>query len=132
MRYVLKNWKQKRSILKICSFLKMCHSKELNLLGWLYTFRILRIFRECFRKTPQNMKHSLYTFRISCKFSVLFSLQKNKPQTPVNFRANADPGTKCCEIWKAKKKEQSEKSDMKYPPIQSVFHILQLLSRILW
>ncbi len=44
--------------------------------------------------TPRNMKHSLYTFRISCEFRVLLMPRKNKPQNPLTFRANADPNAK--------------------------------------
>ncbi len=37
-------------------------------------------FGECFsRNTPRNTKHSLYIFRISCKFRVLLMPRKNKP-----------------------------------------------------
>ncbi len=52
---------------------------------------ILRMF---LRNTPQNMKHSLYTFRILCQFRVLLMPWENKPQSPLTFHANANPGTK--------------------------------------
>ncbi len=48
--------------------------------GQLYTFRISRVFLQ---NTPQNTKHSQYTFRISCKFRVLWMPQKNKPRNPL-------------------------------------------------
>ncbi len=70
--------------------------------GRLYTFRISHFAEicECFRKTPtQNMKHTLYTFRISCEFCVLLMPWKNELWNPLTFNANADPGAKC-EKWK--------------------------------
>ncbi len=74
------------------------------------------------RNIPQNTKHSLYTFRISCEFCVLLLLQKNKPQNPLTFRANADPGTKCCEMRKVKKGgAKCEEGDAKYLAIQFSF-----------
>ncbi len=39
---------------------------------------------KCFsQNTLRNMKHSLYTFRISCEFRVLLMPRKNKPQNPL-------------------------------------------------
>ncbi len=76
------------------------------LLSRLYTFHILHftgISRMFSRNTPGNTKHLLYTFRISCEFRVLLMPQKNKPQNPLTFCVNADPGVKCCKMWKAKK-----------------------------
>ncbi len=67
-------------------------------LGRLYTFHISHftgISRMFLRNTPQNTKHSLYSFRISYKFRVLLMPRKNKPQNPLNFCANADCGAKC-------------------------------------
>ncbi len=57
--------------------------------GWLYTFRILHflgILQMFSRNTPQNMKHSRYSFHISCKFCALLMPQKNKPRNPLIFR----------------------------------------------
>ncbi len=49
-------------------------------------------------------------------------LRKNKPQNPLTFRTNADPGAKCGEMWKAKKGDSKrEKSDAKYPAIHFLF-----------
>ncbi len=79
------------------------------LYGQPYTFRISRMF---LRNTPQNMKHSLYTFRISCEFRVLLMPRKNKPRNPLTFRANANPGAKCCEMRKAKKGTQNTKKNI--------------------
>ncbi len=65
-------------------------------------------FHECFSwNTPWNMKHSLYTFRISCKFRVLLMHQKNKPQKPLTFCTNTDPRAKYCEMKKLKKLAQN-------------------------
>ncbi len=54
-------------------------------------------------------KHSLYTYRISCKFRVLLMPRKNKPRNPLSFRTNADSGAKCCEMQKVKKGAQNGK-----------------------
>ncbi len=47
------------------------------------------------RNTPQNTKHSLYTFQSSCEFHVLLMPWKTKPQNSSTSRTNADPGPKC-------------------------------------
>ncbi len=89
---------------------------EGNVLGWLYTFA----FCECFsRNTPRNTKHFLYTFRMKCKFRTLLVQRKNKPQNPLTFCVNADPGAKCCEMPKAKKGTQNAK----YPAIHFLFFV---------
>ncbi len=62
---------------------------------------ILRMFSQ---NTPWNMKHSPYTFCISCEFHVLLMPLKNKPRNPLGFCMDADPGTKGCEMWKVKKR----------------------------
>ncbi len=43
--------------------------------------------------------------------------RKNKPQNPLTFRANTDPGVKCCEMRKAKKGVHNAK----YPAIHFFF-----------
>ncbi len=63
----------------------------------LYTFHILHyagISLVFLRNTPQNTKHSPYTFHISRKFRVLLIPQKNKSRNPLTFFVNADPGVK--------------------------------------
>ncbi len=45
--------------------------------------------------TPQNTKHSLYTFCISGEYRVLLMMRKNKPWNLWSFLANANPGAKC-------------------------------------
>ncbi len=86
-----------------CYFhLPLCHCQA----G--YTLFIFRILPQMFsRNTPQNTKHSLYTFRISCKFRFLLMLQKTKPRNPLSFRSNADSGTKYHEMRNAKKVMQN-------------------------
>ncbi len=64
------------------------------------------------RNTPWNMKHSLYTIRISSEFRVLLMPRKNKPQNSSSFRTNADPGAKC---KSGKRGVKSEKSCSQYP-----------------
>ncbi len=49
----------------------------------LFVFCISRGISRMFSwNTPQNTKHSLYTFRISGKFRILLLPRKNKPQNP--------------------------------------------------
>ncbi len=64
------------------------------------------------QNTPQDTKHSLYTFHISCKFHVLLMPRKSKPRNPFTFHVNANPCTKC----RKKQKEgcEIEKSNTKY------------------
>ncbi len=52
------------------------------------------------RNPLRNTKHSLYTFRISCKFRVLLISRKNKAENLFSFCANANPGVKYCEMRK--------------------------------
>ncbi len=79
-------------------------------------------FRKYFRETPQNTKHSLYTFRVSYEFCVLLMLQKNKPQNSFTFRTNADPGARCYKMQKAKKGVwNAKKVTRKYPTIHFSF-----------
>ncbi len=82
-------------------------------------------FHECFsRNTQWNIKHSLYTFRISCEFRVLLMPQKNKPQNHLSFRANANPGVKCCEMQKAKKGAQNVKKVAQNTPLYTFRFLL--------
>ncbi len=76
------------------------------------------------------MKHSPYTFHISCEFRVLLIQQKNKPQSPSTFRANADTGTKCCEMRKVKKGARNSKKMMQNTPLYT-FHFSRSLLPIL-
>ncbi len=97
-----------------------------SVLGRLYTFCISHfagISQMFSQNTPRNMKHSLYTFRrISCEFCILLMPRKNKPQNPLTFCANTNPGTKCCEMRKAKKRMQNvKKSDTKYATVHFSF-----------
>ncbi len=80
----------------------------------------LFIFCECFRKTQQNMEHSLYTFHISCEFRVLLMPQKNKPQNPPTFCANVDLGTKC---KKRKKGRKMQKKVTQNTPLYTYYEI---------
>ncbi len=73
---------------------------KLQIYDRLYIFRISRLFRECFHETPQNTKHSLYTFHISCKFCVSLMPRKNKPRNPLIYRVNINTGAKHCEMRK--------------------------------
>ncbi len=80
-------------------------------------------FHECFlRNISRNTKHSLYTFCISCEFLVLLMLWKNKPQSPLSFRVNADPGAKC-KKWK--KRRKMRKSGTEYPTIHFSFFVFR-------
>ncbi len=86
--------------------LRQCHSKA----GYtLFIFRILRMFS---RKTPRNMKHSLYTFRISCKFRVLLMPQKIK-QNPLSLRKRRP--------WHLAQNGNSEKRDTKCEKINAKY-----------
>ncbi len=67
--------------------MELCIANE----GW-YFKADYRLFDSW--NTPQNAKHSLYTFRISGEFRILLMLRKNKPWNPF-FCANVQPGTKC-------------------------------------
>ncbi len=73
------------------------------------------------RNAPWNMKHLLYTFPISCEFRVLLMPRKNKLRNYVAFHTNADPGIKCCEMWKAKRSVKCEESDAQHPIIHFSF-----------
>ncbi len=75
-----------------------------TLLGRLYTSRVSQMFSQ---NTPQNTKHSLYTFRISCEFRISLTSWKNKLRNPLTFCANGNPGANCCETWKVKKVTQN-------------------------
>ncbi len=89
--------------------------KMWNVNGRLYMFcishfaSILWIFLQ---NTLRNIKHLLYTFRISCKFRFLLMTRKNKPRNPLTFCANADPGAKC---KKRKKGRETPKKWLKIP-----------------
>ncbi len=105
---------------------------SVTLLGRLYTFQISHfagISQMFLRNTPQNTKRSLYTFRISCEFHILLMPQKNKPQNPLTFCANADPSTKC------EKRKKRPKMRKKWCEIRRstlfIFRILWSCSRIL-
>ncbi len=86
-------------------------------LGRLYTFRISHFVGTSWmfsQNTPQNTKHSLYTFRISCEFRVLSMLWINKPWNHLTFCTNADPGSKC---KKPKKGAQNAKKVTQNSPL---------------
>ncbi len=101
--------------------------------GWLYTFHIsyfASISQMFLQNTLWNMKHSIYTCRISCEFRVLLMSHKNKPQNPLIFRAHAKPGAKC---EKQKKGCETRKKLHKKPRYTVfVFHISQCFSHISW
>ncbi len=89
--------------------------------GRLYTLCISH-FVGCFRwNTTQNTKHSLYIFRILCKFCVLLMPRKNKPQNPSTFRANATLAPNAAKYEKRKKGHETPKSDAKYPSAHFLF-----------
>ncbi len=72
--------------------------------------------------TPGNVKHSLYTFCITCEFCVLLMPQKNKLQNPLTFRVNVNSSAKWCKMQKANKiGTKREKSNAKYPAIHFLF-----------
>ncbi len=81
-----------------------------------YFTDISRMFSQ---NTPGNKKHSLNTFR-TCEFHVLLMPQKSKLQNPLTFRTNADPGTKCCEMRKAKKGAQNVKKVTQNTPLYTL------------
>ncbi len=117
-------WKPPYSSYSVHFDIEQCR-KHSSFWGWLYTFCIshfAKISQMFLQNTPQNTKHSLYSFGISCEFCVLLMPRKNKLWNPLTFRANADPGTKCCKMWKAKKGgAKCEKSDAKYLAIHFSF-----------
>ncbi len=83
-----------------------------TLWGQLYTFCISHfavILRMFSQNTAKYETRSLYTFHTSCEFCILFKPQKNKPRNPLTFRANANPGVKCCEMQKVKKETRNVK-----------------------
>ncbi len=60
------------------------------------------------------VKHTTNYETLTIRFSYFMQISrlmpwKNKPQNPLTFRANVDPGGKCCEMQKAKKGAQNSK-----------------------
>ncbi len=49
--------------------------------------------------------------------------QKNKPQNPLTFRTNADPGRKCCKMRNAKKGVQNVKKVTRNTPLYFLFFV---------
>ncbi len=75
-------------------------------------FPFRRYFANVF--TKHATKHE--TLAIHFSYFMQISSRKNKPQNHLTFRANADPGAKCCEMQKAKKRgAKCKKSGAKYP-----------------
>ncbi len=64
-------------------------------------------FVKFLQNTPENTKHSIYTFHISGELRVLLMPRKNKPRNTLTFRKNADLGAKYCE--KPKKRRETRK-----------------------
>ncbi len=70
--------------------------------GTIVEYSLLRVvihfsyfaFCEHFYETHHKIRNTHYTL-FSCEFRVLLMPRKNKPQNPLTFRTNADPGEKC-------------------------------------
>ncbi len=84
--------------------------------GWLYTYRISHftdISRVFSWNTPQNTKHSLYTFRISFKLHVR---EKINYEILLTFRENAILSIKLC---------KTRKNEAKYPALHFLFFVFR-------
>ncbi len=72
-----------------------------------FTFR--RFFTNVFAKHATKYETLAIHFSYSMQISCFNDAKKNKPQNPLTFRTNANPGTKCCEMRKAKNRREMRK-----------------------
>ncbi len=111
----------------VCCHPIYCNETDFSytkLQDWLYTFHIshfVDISRMFLQNTPQNTKHSLYTFPISCEFRVLLMPQKNKPQILWFFARMPTLAWNAVKCKKRKKGAKREKSDAKYTAVPFSF-----------